>query len=378
MSQVTTKKLNQHNFIDIIISICAAFFIMSCDYSQQQKHSKQDTPEIEYRSLSLATDGICILYKGGAIKCWPLSPNSSTRMEHASVFGSGIAIQKKPDNDVKLITLISETYMMCGIYTNGSWDCWANASVTTSQVAKDFHNQEVKDIKLNYGGFGICIAMVKGGIKCDNPQARVPTESAGKFDKILSYGANVKFIKVVLGSNQACGLSEEGDVECWPLDRYKAGISSATLDINSNVGQFSAPTALKFKALAAGLANVCGVTMGGSLNCWGAGKYSETQKERKTVTEDWHPRIHFGQSDPPDGKFQTVTCGKHHCCALATNRHISCWGLNNFGQASPPTQEFMIVVAGANSTCGITINDELECWGESFGGDFRPFPDSVR
>lgn len=66
----------------------------------------------------------------------------------------------------------------------------------------------------------------------------------------------------------------------------------------------------------------------------------------------------------PPGRYDAISAGKHHTCAIRHDQTLDCWGDDARGQASPPTGKFRMVSAGGNHSCGITVEQGLVCWGD--------------
>jgi hypothetical protein len=52
-----------------------------------------------------------------------------------------------------------------------------------------------------------------------------------------------------------------------------------------------------------------------------------------------------------------------HNCGLDRNAEIVCFGSNSFGESNPPEGPFESVVAGAGYTCAIDPQKVVRCWG---------------
>ena len=66
----------------------------------------------------------------------------------------------------------------------------------------------------------------------------------------------------------------------------------------------------------------------------------------------------------PPGRYDAISAGKHHTCAIRHDQTLDCWGDDARGQASPPAGQFRIVSAGGTHSCGITVEQGLVCWGD--------------
>ena len=65
----------------------------------------------------------------------------------------------------------------------------------------------------------------------------------------------------------------------------------------------------------------------------------------------------------PPGRYDAISAGKNHTCAIRHDQTLDCWGDDARGQASPPAGQFRMVSAGGNHSCGITVDQGLVCWG---------------
>jgi len=74
-----------------------------------------------------------------------------------------------------------------------------------------------------------------------------------------------------------------------------------------------------------------------------------------------------------DGDFLDVDCGFYHCCAVAVDGAVRCWGAGDqgtigyphYGQARPPLGTFVRVFSGGYSSCALTQAGQLRCWGRA-------------
>ena len=66
----------------------------------------------------------------------------------------------------------------------------------------------------------------------------------------------------------------------------------------------------------------------------------------------------------PPGRYDAISAGKNHTCAIRHDQTLDCWGDDARGQASPPEGQFRMVSAGGTHSCGITVEQGLACWGD--------------
>jgi alpha-tubulin suppressor-like RCC1 family protein len=114
-------------------------------------------------------------------------------------------------------------------------------------------------------------------------------------------------------------------------------------------------------AIGAGGDFSCAIGPDGRLSCWGDNRY--------------------GQAAPPSGTYSFLSVGHAHACAIsATDRSITCWGLNDVGQvggtggsATTHTHDgpYSDVAAGLGHTCAIPDSGVMNCWGNASGGYYE-------
>ena len=84
--------------------------------------------------------------------------------------------------------------------------------------------------------------------------------------------------------------------------------------------------------------------------------------------------IEYGQSDPPGGKFRSVTTGSWHSCGGRTDGAVLCWGANGDERTEPPDESdstagsYTQVAAGGGHTCALRVNRTIVCWGNNEHG----------
>jgi hypothetical protein len=120
------------------------------------------------------------------------------------------------------------------------------------------------------------------------------------------------------------------------------------------------------RAVRAGLYDICGVTGGGSVECWSS-----------------QPDRGFGTGPRPlPGPAVDVTVGADHACAILSDGRVFCWGSNERGQLGggnllersmdpiavgglPAVSQ---ISAGWHHTCALTPAGQAYCWGANGGG----------
>ena len=211
--------------------------------------------------------------------------------------------------------------------------------------------------QVSAGGFHACGLRDDGSIECwgDVSPFEEVTVPDGSFSQVSG------------GGHHACGLRDDGSIECWGSNEF---------------GQLDAPEG-SFSQVAAGGFESCGLRDDGSIECWGqvgwvpsdvfsfsqvSGGGGHTcgllQGELAGLVFCWGSN-QFGQVAVPDGSFSQVSAGGSHSCGLRDDGSIECWGRYLEGQLDVPDGSFSQVSAGDGHTCGLRDDGSIECWGIS-------------
>ena len=99
----------------------------------------------------------------------------------------------------------------------------------------------------------------------------------------------------------------------------------------------------KFKSISSMRSDhVCGITTEDSIICWGS----------------WNQ-----VTNPPRGKFKTVSAGYQHACAIKDDGSIKCWGKNEYMEVPPPPGKFKALSVREKYACGLREEGTITCWG---------------
>ena len=281
---------------------------------------------VPFIAVSAGHRHTCGLRESGAIECW--GDNRSGQTDTRARFSP-------------FITVSAGRTHTCGIRESGEMRCWG-----ANQYGASVHPQGREFTAVSANRFYTCgLLRDSGEIECFGqiPNSPMHIPPAGSFSavavggdayacgiaetlgtvapdtspsgEIECWGANYyvntntpagsDFTAVSAGFKHACGLRENGTIECWG-------------DIDQDWGQTNAPAG-RFTAVSIGSAHACGLRENGAIECWGANAND------------------YGQTNAPDGSFTAVSAGGLHTCAIRDDGVIVCWGDNREGQATSPT-----------------------------------------
>jgi alpha-tubulin suppressor-like RCC1 family protein len=184
---------------------------------------------------------------------------------------------------------------------------------------------------------------------------------------------------LAVGGEHACGVTIAGTVTCWGNNSFGQTGRPVTLE----QGALSVPGLSGVTAIAAGSFSTCALLKNQTVKCWGDNRYGQlgdgTTTARSTpvtvpgltgVTAIAATKQIFGS------RFE------EHTCALLGNGTAKCWGDNSLGQIGDGTQTdrpTATAVSGLTGATAITVgyrrscarlsNGTVKCWGtDSFTG----------
>jgi alpha-tubulin suppressor-like RCC1 family protein len=173
------------------------------------------------------------------------------------------------------------------------------------------------------------------------------------------------FMAVAAGGEHTCGITLQGSVYCWGSNEH------GQLGTGARGGRAAVPTrtvgSFLARAIAAGASHTCAIDVSDRLYCWGANGSGQLGIGTRTDAD-------VPTAVPSELVFRSVSLGVEHTCALAGNRAF-CWGASTHGQAGIPGGEvltpiefapalrFAAISAGGIHTCGIDGEGVALCWG---------------
>jgi alpha-tubulin suppressor-like RCC1 family protein len=151
-----------------------------------------------------------------------------------------------------------------------------------------------------------------------------------------------------------------------------------------------AGAALTFQQMSGGRSHTCALTSDNAAWCWG-----DNDTGALGTGDTTGPEGCFGYNGPipcssrptrviGGRQFRSISAGDGYTCAVTTDFHAYCWGLNSFRQLGIGTAiyqsatplavaggyRFRQIDAGAYHTCGVSYPDNrLYCWGSNTHGE---------
>ena len=198
---------------------------------------------------------------------------------------------------------------------------------------------------------------------CYGPAGAAPCTLAPKRFS----GPSLEFTTISVDSTNGCGITKDKLVYCWgPNDVGQLG--------NGQKGGGAQPTLAtvaqeRFDSISVGVSHVCALNTARRAFCWGRDQEGQLGDSR---------RINSTTPIPVAGSraYSAIAAGDKHTCAISTGQ-VYCWGSNDLGQLGrgtiggqsdvptpvTSTQSFMAISAGRDHTCALTTGGEAFCWG---------------
>lgn len=285
--------------------------------------------------ITVGETPICVLDEGRAAFCW--GPNQ------AGDVGDGSFVAKRGPSPVKgghrWKTIDAGMSHVCGVTLAGVTYCWGN---------------------------GFRGALGNGDLN-------------GGSSEPVAVSGGMTFTAAWAGGGTSCALTADEEAYCWGInDNGMLGDGEPPQPFKESATPIRVVGGLRFRSLAIGNYNVCGITRELSAYCWGyGGVLGNGSTEPSSV-----PLPVAG-----DLKWATLSVGNGHTCGLATDGAAHCWGNGRRGRfgtgdtsvaltprliAEPGT--YVAITAGGEHTCARKSSGAAFCWGR---GDYGQLGDGT-
>lgn len=313
----------------------------------------------------------------------------------------------EPNLDALMARVHAGNSFSCGLVEDGRALCWGNNDsgqlgsnlVGSSRSAlPNLVSEELRfrELSTRPSGRHVCGVTDSGDAYCwgRNDFGQIGVGSLDEVEGPKLVVGGLKFASVAAGWRASCGVTTTGDAYCW--GRGEWGQLGDGLATRSTV-----PTPVtgghRFQKLDIGSNNlVCGLTTDGKILCWGldrAGSLGSPSHEI-CVRNDG---LRLACATTPqlivsDELFLDVTAGSSFACGLNGYLRAFCWGRNEQGQLGSLTSEtcsqdfavatpcgrtprpvfgtlrFASLSAGLRHVCGVTLDGDAYCWGQNVSG----------
>ncbi len=292
------------------------------------------------------------------------------------------------DPMVKIATGDSHT---CAITQAGKLYCWGENTAGQIGDGTYIHRSYPVEIdagtqyaQVSCGSSSTCAITTAGALKCwgfnDAGQVgvnSVVTTNVTHLPSLVDSG--VTYIAISVGYRAACGITSAHLLKCWGQND-KGEMADGTT-VNTRYVPVATDAATAYAKVAVGQGNVCAITTGGVLKCWGAGTVDSI---RSGMVGDGTAIQRLAPVEIDSGTlYAEVARGDYHACGITTAGVLKCWGANYGGQLGDATTtlrlspvtvdagtQYSELELGSGNTCAITTAGVLKCWGYEHHGEF--------
>jgi alpha-tubulin suppressor-like RCC1 family protein len=143
------------------------------------------------------------------------------------------------------------------------------------------------------------------------------------------------FTQAAGGGSHSCGLTANGSVRCWGTGSalgYGTAGNEAILSLTLPYVAGYVNTGTAFVQIAVGGVHTCGLTVNGSVMCWGYGNYGVLGYGSTSNVGTTSSTLPYTAGFVNTGtSFIQITAGENHNCGLTANGSVMCWGTNYHG-----------------------------------------------
>lgn len=201
-------------------------------------------------------------------------------------------------------------------------------------------------------------------------QAQI-TVSAGQAQATVRVTVSFDLDVLDAGAAHVCGLIL-GRAHCWGAnDVGQLGLGTTS----AFEAPIALPSTLRFNTISAGGQHTCAITTAGDAYCWGA------NDKGQLGTGDTVGPLNQPTKVQGSLKFTAISAGRAHTCAISTAKEVYCWGANDKGQLGTGAlvelhapakvrslSDIAQITAGGAHSCAAKFNGESSCWGENARG----------
>jgi alpha-tubulin suppressor-like RCC1 family protein len=318
-------------------------------------------------AITAGADHTCALRNTGQVWCW--GRNGSGQI------GDGTnAARPQPVAASHIVQAAGEQAVVIAISAGRLHTC---ALALVRETASGTPNSRVECWGSNDSG------QLGNGTK---QSSNVPVWASG-LSGVQSLAAN---------GDHTCALLATGALMCWG-DNASGQAGNNTIGTLSGApptytnGVNLTPTAVTVgtvpvRLASLGYSSTCSVLADGTVSCWGNNWRS--QLGNGVFTGSKVPAVVGGLAGVSGGA--QVASGDAHTCALMSNGHVKCWGINTYGQLGRATgaglpsaaiaaevsniTNAVSLCAGTYHSCALLAGGTVECWGNNSYGQLGVSP----
>lgn len=332
------------------------------------------------RDIAVSSTHSCALLDNGKVKCWGYNSGGELGIESSTDRG-GKPGQLGDDlpyvnlgSGLAAIALSAGGSHTCAILDDGTVKCWGNnfsgqlglgdSASRGANVGEMGDNLPAVELgtgrtatALALGYAHSCALLDDNSVKCwgvnDNGELGLGDTitrgnggvggAMGDALPAVDLGTNRSAKAITAGDNFTCALLDDDSVKCWggngtgqlgQADTLSRGGTPAQMGDNLasiDLGTWFSTIATA-QSVVAGKQHACAILTGGGMKCWGVNTYGQLGLEDTNHRGDQAfemgialPFVNLGTDLQPLAIF----AGDDRSCAIVSNGHLKCWGLND-------------------------------------------------
>lgn len=373
--------------VRIPMLVLSALLALACEGVSTGDQLDDSSGPAAWGAVGNGTYNNCGITTAGSAYCWGFDLVTGCPQNTCAVWSAPTAVAGATQTFSSVSTGGGFT---CAVATTADAHCWGGlyphglgdgVTATSASPVRVSIPAQVREVK---AGFQQACALT-----VDNVVYCWPTYTDPMPEPVRTA---VRFKAISPGNTQACGIDVNDDAYCWGSGYGSLGIGARDTACALSPSCFGSPVpqlvdgGMKWSSISAGNAFTCGVTLDHRGFCWGAVYDSAHQAHtgvlgNGTITGSKSPV-------PVSGAlaFKQIATGTRHACGLTLEGTAYCWGMNSTSQlgvgslggvATTPQRVIGSLtfesISVAEDTCGVTVHKNIFCWGipPAFGvGDY--------
>jgi hypothetical protein len=332
-------------------------------------------------ALALGAAHSCAIKTDNSPWCWGNNDNEELGIGAGMDESSPVPLVTLGDVNV----VVAGALHSCAIKTDGSLWCWGkngNSQLGAGQAGDNGPVQvgaigkPVADVAA--GQFHTCAVKMDQSLWCWGANMKGQIGNGAGNTEQAPTALRGTWALVTAGELHSCGLKTDGTLWCWGNNADgQLGLGDAGTGTEGTPVAVVTPLDMGVKAITAGGRHSCALKVDDTLWCWGANESGQLGRGTTSPSEG-QPAAVIGF----DGPVRAIAAGQAHTCAITLCDTLYCWGSNAAGQigdgnATVPAKKPVAiaigvgataVAAGGLHTCAGTADGELRCWGANESG----------
>ena len=372
----------------MICVVVGIFFMVGNLLTRQSSATVMGDMEGSFSQITSIDTHTCALTAEGKAYCWGM--NQHGQLGNNSTTNSSTPVAVQMPAGVSFQSIAAGVFHTCALATTGHAYCWGangygqlgNNSTTDSRTPAAVQmpaGVSFQSIAADY--YHTCALTAEGKAYCWGMNLYGQLGNNSTADSLIPLAVSSAGVNVPV--DQSASRLYKWNNAVQPGTPLAATNAVATLpEVGSSFRIRVGLTAAGNKTLqpiTAGVVHTCALTTEGKAYCWGQGGNGQLGNNSTTKSS-----IPAAVQMPAGVSFQSIVANGFHTCALTTEGKAYCWGWNGYGQLGNNSTadsripaavqmpagvaRFQSITAGNYHTCALTTEGKAYCWGQGNSG----------